>query len=127
MGRHASAVLIDRATGHSYAATVDLVRDTVVAWQQLPPGSQPPIMLDEFDECEVNCKRDRRVLDALAGRGMTDLDLVCIEPWSAGYYGGDDQGRRLIRALVYVRNDARRQPLCPSRRGPCPHLRPQPG
>ena len=105
VGRQASAVLIDRATGHSYAATVDLVSDTVVAWQQLPPGSQPPIMLDEFDECEVNCKRDRRVVDALAGRGMTDLDLVCIEPWSAGYYGEDDQGRRLMRALVFVRND----------------------
>lgn len=26
-----------------------------------------------------------RVVEALAGRGMTDLDPVCIEPWSAGY------------------------------------------
>ncbi len=31
------------------------------------------------------------MVEALAGRGLTDLDLVCIEPWSAGYYGADDQ------------------------------------
>jgi Cu2+-containing amine oxidase len=54
-------------------------------WTELGVGVQPPIMLDEFEECEVNCKKDPGAVEALAGRGMTDLDLVCIEPWSAGY------------------------------------------
>ncbi|MCV7356838.1 primary-amine oxidase [Mycolicibacterium fluoranthenivorans] len=103
--RRADAVLIDRATGHSYEAAVDLDTDTVADWKRRPTGTQPPIMLDEFAECEENCKKDPRVVEALAGRGLTDLDLVCIEPWSAGYYGADDQGRRLMRTLVFVRHD----------------------
>ncbi|KAA0083419.1 primary-amine oxidase [Mycolicibacterium sp. P9-64] len=103
--REAYALLIDRATGRAYSALVDLGDDAVSAWEQLPEGIQPPIMLDEFDEVEVNCKKDPRVVAALASRGLTNLDLVCIEPWSAGYYGVDDEGRRLMRTLVFARND----------------------
>lgn len=103
--REASAVLIDRSTGYGYEATVDLENESLERWVELPSGAQPPIMLDEFEECEVNCKRDPRVVDALASRGLTNLDLVCIEPWSAGYFGKDDQGRRLMRALVFTRLD----------------------
>ncbi|WP_071289586.1 primary-amine oxidase [Mycolicibacterium llatzerense] len=103
--RQADAVLIDRATGASFEARIDLDTDTVSRWSQRPADTQPPIMLDEFTECEENCKKDPRVVEALAGRGLTDLDLVCIEPWSAGYYGADDQGRRLMRTLVFVRHD----------------------
>lgn len=103
--REASAVLIDRSTGYGYEATVDLEKESLERWVELPSGAQPPIMLDEFEECEVNCKRDPRVVEALASRGLTNLDLVCIEPWSAGYFGKDDQGRRLMRALVFTRLD----------------------
>ncbi len=101
--REAAVVLIDRATSTSYEAVVDLDAEEVTGWTPLPNGTQPPVMLDEFEECEVNCKADPRVVEALATRGLTDLDLVCIEPWSAGYYGEDAQGRRLIRALVFTR------------------------
>ncbi|MEB3370119.1 primary-amine oxidase [Saccharopolyspora mangrovi] len=103
--REAEVVLIDRETGLAYESTVNLDRETVESWVQVPRGAQPPFMLDEFTEVEVNCKKDPRVVEALAARGLTDLDLVCIEPWSAGYYGEDDQGRRLMRALVYTRLD----------------------
>jgi primary-amine oxidase len=101
--RTAFAVLIDRATGRAHEADVDLRAGTVARWTTLPQGTQPAIMLDEFDEVERACKADPRVVEVLAGRGLTDLDLVCIEPWSAGYYGVDDGGRRLMRALVYTR------------------------
>jgi primary-amine oxidase len=103
--RTAFVVLIDRAAGTAFEADVDLGAATVVRWSALPRGTQPPIMLDEFDEVERNCKADARVAAALAARGLTDLDLVCIEPWSAGFYGADDGGRRLVRALVYTRLD----------------------
>lgn len=103
--RQADVVLIDRATGGSFLARVDLDTGIVNQWDERPSGTQPPIMLDEFGECEENCKKDPRVIEALAGRGLTDLDLVCIEPWSAGYYGVDDDGRRLMRTLVFVRHD----------------------
>lgn len=99
-------MLIDRTTGLAYEAIVDLDSGLISGWKELGAGVQPPIMLDEFDECEVNCKADPRVVEALAGRGLTDLDLVCIEPWSAGYFGTDAEGRRLMRALVFTRLDA---------------------
>lgn len=101
--REANAVLIDRASGLAYESIVNLTTGSVAGWLELPAGVQPPIMLDEFGECEVNCKADPRVVKALAGRGLTDLDLVCIEPWSAGYFGVDAHGRRLMRALVFTR------------------------
>lgn len=101
--REAEAVLIDRATSTSYEAVVDLDAEVVTGWKELALGQQPPVMLDEFAEAEENCKRDPRVVEALAGRGITDLDLVCIEPWSSGYYGVDPLGRRLLRCLVFVR------------------------
>lgn len=104
--READAVLIDRATGAAYEAVVDL---------DLSVGQQPPVMLDEFAEAEENCKKDPRVVEALAGRGLTDLDLVCIEPWSSGYYRVDAHGRRLLRCLVFVRLDAVDNSSCPRR------------
>ncbi|MBB3086618.1 primary-amine oxidase [Geodermatophilus sabuli] len=108
--REAFAVLVDRGTGRASEAVVDLGAGVVTGWVDLPVGTQPAIMLDEFDECERCCKADPRVVAALAERGLTDLDLVCIEPWSAGYYGVDDHGRRLIRALVYTRLDPHDNP-----------------
>ena len=108
--REVSAVLIDRAEGAAYEAVVDLDQGLVAGWTRLPAGVQPAIMLDEFGECEEHCKADARVVEALAKRELTDLDLVCIEPWSAGYYGVDDEGRRLIRALVYARLDPHDNP-----------------
>lgn len=106
VAREADAILIDRKTGTAYEAVVDVRARAVTRWTQLPHGTQPPVMLDEFAEAEENCKKDPRVIEALAGRGLHDLDLVCIEPWSAGYYGVDVAGRRLLRCLVYARLEA---------------------
>jgi len=103
VARTAECVLIDRASSTAYEAVVDLDAAAVTEWQALPEGTQPAVMLDEFTEAEENCKKDPRVVAALAGRGFLDLDLVCIEPWSAGYYGVDAEGRRLLRCLVFAR------------------------
>ncbi len=103
--READAVLVDRGTGNAYETVVDLDSGIVQTWTQLASGVQPPFMLDEFAECEESCRKDPRVIEALAKRGLTDLNLVCFEPWSVGYFGEDAQGRRLMRALVFVRED----------------------
>src|SRR5262249_40026276 len=47
---------------------------------------------------------------ALKKRGVKDVGLVMVEPWSAGNYGTEvdaDKGRRLLRALCFVRSEAR--------------------
>ena len=45
---------------------------------------------------------------ALAKRGVANIDLVMVEPWSAGMYGTElpeDTGLRRMRALCFVRSE----------------------
>ncbi|SDP85277.1 Copper amine oxidase, N2 domain, partial [Arthrobacter sp. ok909] len=104
--READAVLVNRAEGRSYEAIVDLDSGIVSKWTQLAANIQPPFMLDEFAEGEESCRKNPEVQAALAKRGITDMSLVCFEPWSVGYFGEDNEGRRLMRALVFVREEA---------------------
>ena len=41
-------------------------------------------MAEEFVECEEMLKRHPEYLAALAKRGITDPDLLMVDPWSAG-------------------------------------------
>ena len=82
---------------------VSLTRKDVVAWRHVP-GVQPSIVLDEFFECEAAVRADPRWQEALRKRGVTDFSLTMVDPWSAGNFGfADDEGRRLSRALTWVR------------------------
>ncbi len=106
--RRALALLLDRVTQTGYEAVVDLAAKTVKSCTALPAGIQPSIMLDEFGEVEAAVKKAPAFLEALTKRGVTDADLVMVEPWSAGLYGTElpgDQGRRLMRALCFVRSE----------------------
>ena len=65
-------------------------------------------MLDEFFECEEAVKRSPAFQAALQKRGVTDFEPVMVDPWSAGNYGTEpteDKGRRLSRALSWVRSE----------------------
>lgn len=107
--RQASVIAIDRAKNQAYEGTVDLVKGVLNRFDPLPPGLQPSITLDEFAECEEAIKRSPEFLAALKKRGATDLQLVMVDPWSAGTYGNElpeDRGKRLSRALAWVRSEA---------------------
>jgi primary-amine oxidase len=96
-------VVLDSREHLAHRAVVDLRAATVLEWTPLE-GVQPAIMADEFAEAEEICKTDPDFLAALAKRGVTDPDLITVDPWSAGYYGVEDDGRRLVNALVWVRS-----------------------
>ena len=103
-GRCAFAALYDTASGRLYEAVVALAEDAVVSWAERP-GAQPRIGPEEFLEAERAALADPRFVDALARRGITDLSLVCADPWSVGRSGlpGEDE-RRLVQTIVWVRN-----------------------
>jgi primary-amine oxidase len=104
--RKALAVLLDRAKRGAYEAEVNLISGRVESVKQLASGIQPSIMLDEFSECEETVRRSPLFQAALKKRGVTDADLVMVEPWSAGQYGTElpeEQGLRRMRALCFVR------------------------
>ena len=61
---------------------------------------------DEFHDCDGALRSDPRIVDALARRGVTDLDLVLFDTWA---YGAElvperYRGRRLAWADVWHRN-----------------------
>jgi primary-amine oxidase len=106
--RQAFLVLLDNATATGYEAVADLKEKKVVRFDALPKGIQPAIMFDEFAECEKAAKASPEFQKALQRRGVQDVDLVMVEPWSAGNYGTEmpeDKGRRLVRALCFVRSE----------------------
>jgi primary-amine oxidase len=108
--REAFVVLLDNATGLALEVIVALREKKVGGLKRLPHGVQPAIMADEFVECEAAVKRSPEFQAALKKRGVTDVELVMVDPWSAGIYGTElpiDGGKRLSRALCWVRSEAK--------------------
>ncbi|MEM6432944.1 MAG: primary-amine oxidase [Cyanobacteria bacterium P01_D01_bin.115] len=96
-------ILLDNTTATTYEAVVSLSEQRLVTWDAIP-GVQPSIMLDEFVACEAAVKASPEFQAAIAKRGITDPDLVMVDPWSAGHYGiADEVGVRLSRALCWVK------------------------
>jgi len=103
--RQAFVLIRDRGARTTCEVIVSITRRTIVSWKELP-GVQPPITFDEFLECERMVQSDPAWQAAMKMRGVIDLSLAMVDPWSAGYYGpADDPARRLVRALTWIRTD----------------------
>jgi primary-amine oxidase len=102
--RKAFVSTYDIMTGDLFEAIVSLTHGVVERWSPRP-GAKPRIAPDEFLLAERIAKEDPRFVEALARRGITDLSLVCSDPWSCGVFGhADEEGRRLIQTITWVRN-----------------------
>ena len=102
--REAHVVLRERAERTSYEAVVSITAGEVRLWRELP-GVQPPVMLEEFVATEEAVRKDARWQEAMRRRGITDFDMVMIDPWSVGYNGPEDAAEkgRFLRPLTWVR------------------------
>lgn len=101
--REVAVILLDNATGQTYEAIVSLTQGQVIFWRQVP-GVQPNIMADELVECEAVVKAHPDFHAALAKRGITDLDLVMVDPWAPGNFGFEhEKGIRFSRCICYLR------------------------
>jgi primary-amine oxidase len=104
INREAFLILLDNETGKTYEAIASLTQQAVISWKHIP-DVQPPIMLDEFIECENAVKACPEFQEALRKRGIDNPDLVMVDPWSAGNYGiEEEKGKRISRALCWVRS-----------------------
>ena len=99
--REAFAILLDRSDGKAYEAVVSLSDGAVRSFDHVP-GVQPQVILDEFFECEEIVKASPEVQEALRKRGIEDFEGVMVDPWSAGHYGDEEEGR-LLRGLVWIK------------------------
>jgi primary-amine oxidase len=108
VAREALLILLDNATGTGYEAVVNLSTRSLARFDPLARDVQPSIMLDEFSECEEAARKCPEFQAAMKKRGIKDMNLVMIDAWSAGHYGNEpaeDQGKRLVRALSWVRSE----------------------
>ncbi len=102
--REARVVCWNRDDGQVYKALVSLTADRIATWRQEPDG-QPNMTLDEFHECDQALRREPRVIEALAGRGIRDMDRVLIDTWAYGAHllPEDYSTRRLGWSDVWYR------------------------
>lgn len=100
--REARVVCWNRDDGRTHKALVSLTGDRVTEWRHEPDG-QPNLTLDEVHECDVAMRREPRVIEALARRGITDMDRVLVEAWAYGAHLVPEQysSRRLAWGVWY--------------------------
>ena len=69
------------------------------------PDARPMIQLDEFTDIEIAVRKDPRVIEACKKRGITDMERVCVDPWSSGTFGFDyEKGRHLSYAFMWLKS-----------------------
>ena len=103
--REAFVCAFDRSNGKVWEARVDLISDKVVDWRHVP-DVRPRILLDDITLVGEVARADQRFRAALARRGITDIDNVQVDPWSAGNYGlPDEEGRRLSHTFCWYRSE----------------------
>ncbi|MEM7237741.1 MAG: tyramine oxidase, partial [Pseudomonadota bacterium] len=69
------------------------------------PNAIPMIAPVEFMEVEDAVKADPRFVEACARRGIEDMSLVTVDPWSSGNFGvPEEAGRRISHVFCWVRN-----------------------
>jgi primary-amine oxidase len=105
--RRVRAVLLDTANGEVRRVLVSLTDHKVVQADTVDTAveGQPSIMLDEFIAVDEIVKADAGWRDAMARRGITDLDLVCPCPLSAGAFDlPGEEGRRMLRVLSFLQH-----------------------
>src|SRR6476620_4497903 len=95
--REAHVVLRERAEYKTYEAVVSITAGEERLWREVP-GVPPAIKLGQSVDTEERVRKDCRWPEAMRRRGITDFDMVMIDPWSVGYHGPEDaaaQGRFL--------------------------------
>ena len=104
IAREAVVIGWDRDDGAVYKARVTLEPPAVTCWERQTEG-QPNMTVDEFNECDAALRKDPRVIEALAQRGITDLDRVLIDTWAYGAHLVPEQhrGGRIGWADVWYR------------------------
>jgi len=63
----------------------------------------PMIQLEEFTEVEETCKKDPDFIAACKRRGIENMDLVCVDPWSAGAYQPGEEGKHVCHAFCWLK------------------------
>lgn len=83
--------------------TICIDTEKILTRQELPT-MRPMIQLEQFLEVEGIVRKDPAFIAGCAKRGITDMEMVCIDPWSAGEFEiPGEEGRHLCHVFAWLR------------------------
>ena len=84
-------------------SVVSVTAGEVRVWQE-QPGMRPAQMFEESFNVIVALKEHPEWQAAMRRRGITNFDLVQVDPWPAGNFALPlEEGRRITRCICYLR------------------------
>ncbi len=102
--RQSRANVYTRRDAGVWRCVVSLTKKEVISID-FREGVFPLIQLEEFEEVENAVKNDPTFIAACKARGVTDMDLVCVDPWSGGSFDvAEEKGRHLCHTFAWVRS-----------------------
>ena len=105
VARQAFAVILDRKGNRTFEAVVDLPAARIASWTEIK-GVQPVVLEADYDMLVRIVKTDTRWQQAMRARGIQNLDDVQVDYWAVGQVASRFQGRRLLRAVSYLKGTA---------------------
>lgn len=101
--RRAFAVLLDPVASTTYEVVISVDTGEVDERRRVD-GVHPAIHPDEAVRAEALIKADPGFLAALGTRGITDVESVMVDIWSAGNFGTADTEGRVAKGLSWYRH-----------------------
>ncbi len=100
--RRARVMLLDMATGRSTDSVLSVTSGELISTAELDGSrGQLPVLIEEFEAIGGIVAEDQGWVDALARRGLTVDEVICV-PLSAGWYDYEEEkGRRILRVLAF--------------------------
>jgi primary-amine oxidase len=103
VARAARFTVYRRGAAGVWTGIVDLDAG-VVARSDFLADARPMFSPEEFMQIEAAAKADPRFQEAIRRRGIDRMDLVCVDPWTAGNFdGAGEAGRRVAYTFVWRR------------------------
>jgi primary-amine oxidase len=105
--REAFVVVFERAANRTHEAIVDIKARKVISWKEVK-NVQPSMVPEDFMLATLIVNNDPNWQAALAKRGITDYKNVQVDPWSAGWFGFQDEANiRVARGIPFYRGTDR--------------------
>ena len=99
--RRAFVILYDYRSNKTWEAVANLETQRLDSLREVP-GAQPALTSEDSDLAQALLFADPRFRQALAERGIRDVNRVTVMAWSAGYFGlPGTAGSRIVRAVPY--------------------------
>lgn len=97
----------DETNDGGFEADIDLVAGAVTSFSRLAANAQAPYGYKDMETAEKLTKADPTWLAAVKARGITNVELVQVDPWPGSGYRDDSivEGHRAVRCISFVRTD----------------------